>query len=137
MAIAVEGVSEMKIPHLPPPGSFTEGQRALFGCLISAAGMTAFLFAVWMVLILVHGGWPAAHYGKIIDYLGWALLIALALMALVMAALSVGGPVGRFKGEVRRDGLSWEASKDGQEATVTVETKPSAIDVKVEPGPKP
>lgn len=113
----------MKLPALPPPSNFTEGQRMLFGCLVSAAGMTAFLFAVWMVVILVHGGWPASHYGKIIDYLGWALLISLALMALVMAALSVGGPVGRLKGGVSKSGLTWEASKDATETTVTVETK--------------
>lgn len=101
--------------NLPQPGTFAEGQRALFGCLVSFAGMAAFGFAVWLVLILVHGGWPEALYSKIVDYLGWALLFSLGLMALVMAALSVGGPVGRFKGGVSiKDGVNFEAEDNAE-----------------------
>ncbi len=46
---------------LPPPGTFAEGQRHVYGLLAAAAGMFCGACAVAMVALLMWGGWSAAE----------------------------------------------------------------------------
>lgn len=98
--------------RLPPPTSFAEGQRALYGWLMAAAGMFAGICAVALVVILVWGGWPVTLYGRILTLLGLALGGFIAAMITVIVALAVGGPVGKLKASATRDGASFEAEAD-------------------------
>jgi hypothetical protein len=94
---------------LPPPSTFAEGQRLVYGWLAAAAGIFCGLASVAMVGLLVWGGWSAAEEHTIVLILGGALGGFIACMAAVMIGLLVGGPVGRFKGSATRDGVSLEA----------------------------
>ena len=91
---------------LPPPTTFAEGQRALYGWLMAAAGVFAGSVALGLITILVWGGWPVTLYGRILTILGIALGGFLSAMIAVIIALAVGGPVGR---------ISVKASKEGAE----------------------
>ena len=97
---------------LPPPVSFAEGQRLIYGWLAAAAGMYCGLAAVAMVALLMWGRWSPAEEHTIVLILGGALGGFIACMAAVMIGLLVGGPVGRFKGSATRDGVSLEAEGD-------------------------
>lgn len=114
----------MNLPHLPPPTTFTEGQRALFGCLVAAGGMFFGGFAAVFVSIFVWGGWPPDRYEQILSILGWGFMIVLGIVAIVIVALSLGGPVGRLKGGLSKDGLQIEAEGDDH-ASITVRTDAS------------
>lgn len=95
---------------LPSPTNFTEGQRALFGCLVALAGIAHFAFAAIIVAILVKGDWGSEHFQQIIEILGYGLFLLLAIDAVVVISLSLGGPVGRLKLKAGKDGFEGEAS---------------------------
>ena len=97
---------------LPPPSSFAEGQRLIYGWLAAAAGMFCGAAAMAMVALLMWGGWSAAEEHSIVVIFGCALGGLIACMAAVTIGLLVGGPVGRFKGSAGRDGVSLEADGD-------------------------
>ena len=103
-----------KLTALPPPVTFAEGQRLIYGWLASAAGMFCGLMAIAMIALLMWGGWSRAEEHSIVVIFGCALGGFIAAMAAVMIGLLVGGPVGRFKGAAGRDGISLEAAGDGQ-----------------------
>ena len=94
---------------LPPPGTFAEGQRLVYGLLAAAAGMFCGACAVAMVALLMWGGWSAAEEHSIITIFGWSLGRFIAAMIAVIVGLLAGGPVGRFKLSASRDGASIEA----------------------------
>ena len=94
---------------LPPPQTFAEGQRQIYGWLAAAAGMFCGGCAVAMVCLLMWGGWSAAEEHTIVVIFGVELGGYIAAMASVIVGLLVGGPVGRFKGSASRDGVSLEA----------------------------
>lgn len=93
----------------PPPASFAEGQRQIYGWLAAAAGMFCGLAAMAMIGLLMWGGWSAAEEHTIVIIFGCALGGFIAAMSAVIIGLLVGGPVGRFKGSAGRDGVSLEA----------------------------
>ena len=93
----------------PPPGSFAEGQRLIYGWLAAAAGMFCGACAVAMVCLLMWGGWSRDQEHTIVVIFGCALGGFIAAMSAVIIGLLVGGPVGRFKGSAGRDGVSLEA----------------------------
>ena len=93
---------------LPPPGTFAEGQRLVYGLLAAGAGMFCGACAVAMVALLMWGGWSPAEEHSIVVIFGWALGGFIA----VIVGLLAGGPVGRFKVAASRDGASVEASSD-------------------------
>jgi hypothetical protein len=97
--------------YLPPPITFAEGQRQIYGWLAAAAGTFCGLAALVMVGLLMWGGWSAREEHTIVVILGGALGGFIACMAAVMIGLLVGGPVGRFKGSATRDGVSLEAER--------------------------
>jgi hypothetical protein len=94
---------------LPPPTSFAEGQRLVYGWLVAAAGMFCGGTALGLIAVLVWGGWPASLYGQIVTILGCALGGFIAAMGAVIIGLMVGGPVGRFKASATKDGATFEA----------------------------
>ena len=97
------------MPPLPPPGTFAEGQRYIYGLLAAAAGMFCGLAAVAMVALMMWGGWSPAHERLILIIFGWSLGGFIAAMVAVIVGLLAGGPVGRFKVAASRDGASIEA----------------------------
>ena len=102
----------MNQSRLPPPQTFAEGQRLIYGWLACAAGMFCGVMAIAMIALLMWGGWSGAEEHTIVVIFGCTLGGFVAAMAAVMIGLLVGGPVGRFKGAAGRDGISLEAEDD-------------------------
>ncbi len=97
---------------LPPPGTFAEGQRLIYGLLAAAAGIFCGACAVAMIALLMWGGWSRAEEHSIVVIFGWALGGFIAAMVAVIVGLLAGGPVGRFKVSAGRHGASIEAEDD-------------------------
>ena len=97
--------------QFPPPGTFAEGQRYIYGLLAAGAGMFCGAAAVAMVALLMWGGWSAAEEHSIVAIFGWSLGGFIAAMVIVIVGLLAGGPVGRFKVEASRTGASFEADR--------------------------
>lgn len=94
---------------LPPPQTFAEGQRLVYGRLAAGAGMFCGLAAIIMIALLMWGGWSAAEEHSIVVIFGWALGGFIAAMVAVIVGLLAGGPVGRFRVSATRDGAAVEA----------------------------
>jgi len=103
------GVSPLM--KLPPPNTFAEGQRLIFGLLAAAAGMFCGIGAVAMTALLMWGGWSLAEEHTIVMTFGLSLGGFIAAMVVVIVGLLAGGPVGRFKVTASRDGASVEAGQ--------------------------
>lgn len=96
---------------MPPPRTFAEGQRLIYGWLAAAAGVFCGLMAIAMIALLMWGGWSADQERTIVVIFGCTLGGFIATMSAVIVGLLVGGPVGRFKGSAGRDGISLEAEE--------------------------
>jgi hypothetical protein len=96
----------------PPPTTFAEGQRYIYGLLASAAGMFCGAASGFMVALLMWGGWSAAEEHTIVTIFGWSLGGFIAAMVAVIVGLLAGGPVGRFKMTATKDGALFEADRD-------------------------
>ena len=96
---------------LPPPATFAEGQRYIYGLLASAAGMFCGAASGFMVALLMWGGWSAAEQHTIVTFFAWSLGAFIAAMIVVTVGLLAGGPVGRFKVTASRDGASVGANQ--------------------------
>src|SRR5881628_3223628 len=94
---------------LPPPGTFAEGQRLVYGLLAAAAGMFCGACAVATIALLMWGGWSAAEEHSIVAIFGWSLGGFIVAMVVVIVGLLAGGPVGRFRLTASRDGATVEA----------------------------
>jgi len=103
------------IKHLPPPTTFAEGQRLVYGCLVAAAGMFCGAMAIAMIALLMWGGWSPEREHTIVIIFGCSLGGFITAMSAVIIGLMIGGPVGRFKGGVGRDGVTLEAGKGDSE----------------------
>jgi hypothetical protein len=100
--------------QLPPPLTFAEGQRCIYGLLASAAGMFCAAASGFMVALLMWGGWSAAEEHTIVRIFGWSLGGFIAAIIIVIVGLLAGGPVGRVKMSATRDGATFEADGEGQ-----------------------
>lgn len=131
----------MKLPGIPDnvkPSTFNEGQRFIFGCLFSCAGMAFFALVIGLIALQTWGGWPESLYGEIISNLGLIAILSTCIGGMVTAFLAVGGPVGRAKVKAGKDGLDLEASGDGEPVppvTVTQTTTVAPVQPPYEPGP--
>jgi hypothetical protein len=96
---------------LPPPATFAEGQRYIYGLLAAAAGVFCGGCAVAMVALLMWGGWSRSEEHSIVAIFGWSLGGFIAAMVIVIVGLLAGGPVGRFRVEASRDGAAFEADR--------------------------
>ena len=106
---------------LPPPITFEDGQRKIYGILMSLAGVCFGLASIAAASVIIWGDWPP-DLAKLRLYLvGGALLLAGTGSIAVTVALAVGGPVGRFKVDVSKAGLGVEASD--RTTVTTTETK--------------
>jgi hypothetical protein len=94
---------------LPPPGTFAEGQRLVYGLLAAAAGMFCGACAIGMIALLMWGGWSSGEEHTIVTIFGWSLGGFIAAMVAVIVGLLTGGPVGRFRLSATRDGAIIEA----------------------------
>ena len=94
---------------LPPPGTFAEGQRLVYGLLAAAAGMFCGACAVGMIALLMWGGWSSREEHTIVTIFGCSLGGFIAAMVAVIVGLLSGGPVGRFRLSATRDGAIIEA----------------------------
>ena len=97
---------------LPPPSTFAEGQRFVYGLLAAAAGMFSGASAIAMIALLMWGGWSRAEEHSIVVIFGWSLGGFIAAMVAVIAGLLAGGPVGRFKLSASPDGAWVEADSE-------------------------
>ena len=98
--------------RLPPPGTFAEGQRLVYGLLAAAAGMFCGGCAIATITLLMWGGWSKAEEHTIVTIFGWSLGGFIAAMIVVIAGLLAGGPVGRLKLSASRDGALFEAYRE-------------------------
>ena len=89
---------------LPPPATFAEGQRYIYGLLAAAAGMFCGACAVAVIALLMWGGWSPGEEHSIVAIFGWSLGGFIVAMVVVIVGLLAGGPVGRFKVAAGRDG---------------------------------
>ena len=95
--------------NLPPPTNFVEGQRKLYGILMSIAGVCFGLAAIAAACVVIWGDWPV-YLAKLRLYIvGAALLMASAGSICVTIALAVGGPVGRLSSKITRQGVEVSA----------------------------
>ena len=101
--------------RLPPPATFAEGQRLVYGLLAAAAGMFCGACAGAVIALLMWGGWSPREEHSIVTIFGWSLGGFIATMAGVIAGLLAGGPVGRFKLTAGAQGAAIEASADNGE----------------------
>jgi hypothetical protein len=99
---------------LPPPVTFAEGQRLVYGLLAAAAGMFCGACAIAMIALLMWGRWSRAEEHSIVVIFGWSLGGFIAAMVAVIVGLLAGGPVGRFKMTASKDGASFEADSEAQ-----------------------
>jgi hypothetical protein len=96
---------------LPPPNTFAEGQRLVYGLLAAAAGMFCGIGAIAMTALLMWGRWSRQEEHTIVMIFGLSLGGFIAAMIVVIVGLLAGGPVGRFKMTASRDGASLEAAQ--------------------------
>ena len=95
---------------LPPPGTFAEGQRYIYGLLAASAGMFCGACALTMIALLMWGGWSHAEEHSIVLIFGWSLGGFIAAIVAVIVGLLAGGPVGRFKMSASKEGATIEAN---------------------------
>ena len=104
--------------RLPPPTSFAEGQRLVYGLLAAAAGMFSGACAMAMIALLMWGGWDASEQHTILVIFGCSLGGFIVAMVAVIVGLLAGGPVGRFRLTASREGASVEAGSQSQESNL-------------------
>lgn len=107
---------------LPPPQTFEDGQRKLYGALMACAGVAYGLAALCGGAIVVWGDWPADLARLRLLIVAGALGGAIVGSIAVTLALAVGGPVGRFKVAATKDGATIEAESDASANRPTVTT---------------
>lgn len=108
----------------PPPTTFAEGQRGLMVWALLIAGILCTGMAIGALLIAWVGGWPTGTEAQRLSIVGWALLGALAGMGAVIISLAIGGPVGKFSGELGPAKFDVEGDTAPATVTTTVEVKP-------------
>jgi hypothetical protein len=97
---------------LPPPETFNDGQRQVYGILMSIAGVCFGLAGLAIGCVIVWGDWPAELARLRLLLIGGALGGAIMGSIAVTIALAVGGPVGKFKVSASKEGGSLEAEGD-------------------------
>lgn len=98
--------------HLPPPQTFADGQRRLYGLLMAVAGVCFGLAALAAAGVIIWGDWPESLARTRLLIVGGALGLACAGSIIVTIALAVGGPVGRLKSRIDRQGVEVEAERE-------------------------
>ena len=95
---------------LPPPGTFAEGQRYIYGLLAAAAGMFCGAASGLMVALLMWGGWSRAEEHSIVIIFGWSLGAFIVAMIVVIVGRRARGPRARVRVAPSKDGAPKEAA---------------------------
>lgn len=90
------------------PTTFAEGQRALALKLAAGAGLAIGFGMIALAWIFWRGGWAEATEPQRLTALLVIAVGGLAGMIAVIMGLLVGGPVGRMKASIGKDGGSFE-----------------------------
>ena len=105
----------MLFKKLPPPQTFAEGQRYIFGLLMAASGV---FFGLVGLALTIFFGVLAFRYADHRETILWIMAGSLAGCWIgqiaVTISMAVGGPVGRFKVTASRDGATLEADGDDE-----------------------
>lgn len=109
---------------LPPPQTFEDGQRKLYGILMAVAGVCYGLAALAATAAILWGPWPSDLARLRLTLIGCALGGAIIGSMAVTIALAVGGPVGRFKVSATKEGASLEAESDASVSRPVAPTPP-------------
>lgn len=83
------------------------------------AGPALTMGAGWLAWVIWRGGWPAEMAGKQLDFLGFALLGVLAIIAVIIVTLAAVRVKGSGPG-----GLSLEIDADDGPVSARAETHP-------------
>lgn len=97
---------------IPPATNFAEGQRKLALLLAAGGGVFCGLAIGAIIGVFWQGAWEASTQGQRITGLTIIAGGLLAGLLAVIVGLLIGGPVGRLKASVGRDGGSLEAEGD-------------------------
>jgi hypothetical protein len=96
----------------PPPTTFAEGQRRIYGIAAGIAGVCFGLAVLIGAAIVVFGDWGAANIRLQLYILAGLVAAGTANTTIVIIGLLVGGPVGRMKANVSKESVSVEAEGD-------------------------
>lgn len=98
---------------LPQPETFADGQRQFFGVAMVLAGIFAGVISIGMVGLFTAMAIKYPAMMKLCLYiLAGGFAGFLTSMIAVIIAMAVGGPVGRFKTKLSREGAELEAEGD-------------------------
>lgn len=95
----------------PPPTTFSEGQRRIFGIAAGIAGVCFGFAAIAAACVVIWGDWPEGLARTRLLILGGGFFLAAAGSIIVTIGLLVGGPVGRVKTTISREQISTEMDK--------------------------
>jgi len=84
----------------PPPTTFAEGQRRLYGLAAAVAGITFGLAVLVGAGIVVFGDWGKENVKAQLYILGGLVAAGTVNTTIVVIGLLLGGPVGKFNGKV-------------------------------------
>lgn len=110
---------------LPPPITFEDGQRKLYGLLMAAAGIAYSIAVLCGVGLVVWGNWPPELAKLRLLILAGAIGGGTVGSIAVTLALAVGGPVGRFAVKAGKDGAEISAQDHSPVTTTTTVTAPA------------
>lgn len=99
------------MPKLPPPQTFAEGQRLVYGLAAGVAGVCFGIAAVVAAGFVIFYPWPPELSRLRLILVGAAMVLATAGSIMVTIGLLVGGPVGRMKTTVTKEQISVEAER--------------------------
>ena len=107
---------------LPPPITFADGQRKLYGIAAGAAGVFYGIAVLAGVVVAVWGNWPSDLARLQLYILAGCLASGVLGNISVTIGLLVGGPVGKFKTAVDKTGASIEVEGDASPSVTTTTT---------------
>jgi hypothetical protein len=125
---------------LPPPTTFAEGQRKLFGLLMAAAGVAYSIAVLCGVALVVWGSWPPELARLRLLILAGAIGGGTIGSIAVTLALAVGGPVGRFSVEADEHGAKFSVedhASPSPSVTTTTTVTPAATGGVSDPAARP
>jgi hypothetical protein len=85
---------------VPPPATFAEGQRKLYGIAAGAAGIAFGLAVLVGASIVVFGDWGPGLVKAQLYILAGCILVGSINTTIVIIGLLLGGPVGKLSGKV-------------------------------------
>lgn len=101
---------------VPPPTTFAEGQRKLYGIAAAVAGISFGLAVLLGGYFVLFGKWTAAQEAARLYILAGLLVSGCVNTTIVIVGLLLGGPVGRFGGKITDGQRSVELNAEADKA---------------------